>query len=315
MEAGLQFKMKMKVLFFGLGSIGMRHAKLLLDHFDVDIAAYRSGNGQSLPSIREFSTLEDAFYFQPDIAFITNPTDLHIETAIACAERSIHLFIEKPLSNRIKGIDQLIRLIRKNNLVNHVAFCLRYHPVIKYLKTAVDHTTSYYSRTICSSYLPLWRPEQDYRKSYSADKSRGGGVIHELVHELDYNEYLFGKVNRMTKTSGKASNLEISAEDFSEIQLDHANGLQSHISIDFFSHLRERAIRIYYPDKVITGDIINRTVRIFREHELAKEITFDEENMYLNQLRSFFNAIDRKPANSLCSVEEAKNLVQLISKR
>jgi predicted dehydrogenase len=67
---------------------------------------------------------------------------------------------------------------------------MRFHPVIKYLKDEIDTADAFYSRTVCSSYLPAWRPSQDYTKSYSADSARGGGVINELIHELDYNEYL-----------------------------------------------------------------------------------------------------------------------------
>jgi predicted dehydrogenase len=304
---------KKKILFFGLGSIGMRHAGLLDEHFDVEMAAYRTGSSGNELNIKEFRTLDDAFGFRPDIAFITNPTDLHIEAATECARRSIHLFIEKPLSNRLEGIPALIELINKNNLINHVAFCMRFHPVIKYLKDEIDTADAFYSRTVCSSYLPAWRPSQDYTKSYSADSARGGGVINELIHELDYNEYLFGKVKTVHVNSGQISHLDISAKDFGEFMLHHENKQKSHVSLDFFSHMRERTVKIYYPDKVIMADVIKQSVKVFKDHNCIEEKNISDENMYLNQLKTYFDAFEGKKSEALCSVEESLNMVKLIS--
>jgi predicted dehydrogenase len=305
--------MKKKILFFGLGSIGARHAKLLLEHFDADLYAYRTGKPSNTFGVKEFHSLEEAFENRPDAAFITNPTNLHIGTAIECAKRSIDLFIEKPLSNRIEGVDTLIGLISQNRLVNHVAFCLRYHPVIKYLKEILKREEVFYTRTINSSYLPSWRPGQDYRESYSADRTRGGGVMNELIHELDYNEYLFGRTEQLNGSTGRASSLDISADDYSEFQLDHSTGIKSHVSLDFFSHYRERTIKIYCPEKVIVADIINQTVKTYKEHGLINEKKLGEENMYLNQLNCFFNALEKRSDDNLCTVAESRNLVEKLS--
>jgi len=303
---------KKKILFYGLGSIGSRHAALLQEHFDVELAACRTGSSGNTLNIKEFDTLDDAFSFCPDIAFITNPTNLHIDTAIECAKRSIHLFIEKPLSNSLDGISELVGLINKNQLINHVAFCMRFHPVIKYLKNEVDMSEAFYARTLCSSYFPAWRPNQDYRKSYSADKERGGGVINELVHELDYNEYLFGDLKSISVSKGQISHLQISAEDFAEFDLIHSGDQKGHISLDYFSHKRERTIKIYFHDKMIEADVIKQTVTYYQNHDCTDVITIDDENMYLNQLHAFFKAFEGDDED-LCSVEESTNILQLIS--
>jgi len=305
--------MKKKILFFGLGSIGTRHAKLLQEHFVVELSAYRTGKSQSKLGIKEYRSLEEAFNSKPDAAFITNPSNLHIETAIDCAERSIDLFIEKPLSNSIDGVDRLIDLINQNELVNHVAFCLRYHPVITSLREILKTEDVFYTRTVCSSYLPSWRPDQDYTKSYSADRSRGGGVMNELVHELDYNEYLFGEIVELKGTAGRVSTLDITADDYSELQLNHQNGIKSHLSLDFFSHFKERKIKVYCPDKVIIADIIDQNIKIYREHILVDQMDLRSENMYLTQLNHFIDALHKRTSKHLCTVAESRNLVKKLS--
>ena len=49
----------------------------------------------------------------------------------------------------------------------------------------------YFAQIEAGQYLPLWR-ERDYTESYSAHKSKGGGVALDLSHEIDYMRYLFG---------------------------------------------------------------------------------------------------------------------------
>ena len=46
-----------------------------------------------------------------------------------------------------------------------------------------------------SSYLPSWRKTVDYTKSYSAFPNRGGGVLLDLSHEIDYLKWLFKDLN------------------------------------------------------------------------------------------------------------------------
>ena len=100
---------RLKILFFGLGSIGKKHAKIIKNNFDFDLFAYRTGKGQEKNDLKieEFHSLNDAFSINPDIAFITNPTFLHVETALECARRNIDIFIEKPISDSLDKVDLL----------------------------------------------------------------------------------------------------------------------------------------------------------------------------------------------------------------
>ena len=70
-----------------------------------------------------------------------------------------------------------------------------------------------HARIESGSYLPNWRPKQDYRSSCSAKKNLGGGVLLELSHELEYLSWIFGKPNWISAWVGKLSSLEIDVED------------------------------------------------------------------------------------------------------
>ena len=91
----------MNILIIGLGSIGQRHMLILHENFQPELFVLRSSH-QGAPNqlgIKELYSWEEVARIKPEVAFITNPTYLHIETALQCARLGTHLFIEKPLSH------------------------------------------------------------------------------------------------------------------------------------------------------------------------------------------------------------------------
>ena len=51
--------------------------------------------------------------FKIDTAFITNPTSLHVKTAIRLSKYNLNLYIEKPLSNNLNKVHLLNKIIKK----------------------------------------------------------------------------------------------------------------------------------------------------------------------------------------------------------
>jgi predicted dehydrogenase len=173
---------------------------------------------------------------KPDIAFITNPTNLHIETAIKCAERGMHLFIEKPLDCKVDyGLQHLLNLVRTKGLTSYVAYPLRFNPIVKVLKKSYSGETL---ELVCDTHLKDWRP---YR-TYSALKSRGGGVLLELSHEIDLARYLLGTIKKITGVFGRESNYLTDAETFASIVTHHTNGNTANIHLDLLSSQERRYI-------------------------------------------------------------------------
>src|SRR5437660_1398185 len=104
---------KMKIIFFGLGSIGQRHAKILLKNYQHDLFAFRSGKSKKNDlGIKELRSWGDVEKVKPDVAFITNPTSLHIKTAIKLASLNCKLFIEKPIDSQVDELEKLIKLVK-----------------------------------------------------------------------------------------------------------------------------------------------------------------------------------------------------------
>ena len=231
----------MKFLMVGLGSIGQRHLRNLRTLLgpSPEVLAYRvrklsqvltdqmtieSDTGlEEKYGVRVFSDLEKALREQPDAALICNPNSLHIPVAVAAAEAGCHLFIEKPLSHNLDGVDELLRIVKDRNVAGLVAFQLRFHPLVRKLRDliqqgAIGHVISV--RAEMGEYMPGWHPYEDYRQAYAARREQGGGSLFAQIHEIDYLYWLFGVPRRLVAMGGHMSSLEIDVEDIASVLME-----------------------------------------------------------------------------------------------
>lgn len=282
----------MKVLITGLGSIGERHAKLLSQREEaIELIAYRSEYSESQDSldIREFTDLDEALKLNPDIAFITNPTFLHVETALKCARAGCNLFVEKPLSHSLTGVDELIREADSRGLITMVGCQLRFDPVLNRVHELVNSERfgqALSFRIYSGSYLPDWRPQQDYRKSYSADPNKGGGVVLDLIHELDYLHWIFDKPSQIQSEITHVDSLEIDSEAIAEIVVRTKQDIVGNVHLSYCRKQPRREIEVVCEDGTVIGDLANRTLT------LEKESGKDVENFDYGRNRRFKKQLD-----------------------
>ena len=150
---------------------------------------------------------------------------------------------------------------------------LRYNAVIQYIKQNVCIDDVMSVRSISSSYLPDWRPGQDYRETYSAHKNLGGGVSIDLIHEWDYLTYIFGWPEKVKCFIGKKSKLEIDSDDYAIYITEFANQI-AELHLDYFGRKTLREIQLFTKGDTIVGDIANNKISFLRSD---KVIEFHEE--------------------------------------
>ena len=269
---------QLKVCFTGIGSIAKRHIRNLQTvcarrGIVLQMDAYRhSVAGNTAEGIThtytEFNRVPDNY----DIIFITNPTELHLETLQQFHNKGKHFFIEKPVvsQGQIEMAKQFA--VRKGSLY-YVACPLRYNAVIQYIKDNIHSNDVISIRSISSSYLPEWRPGQDYRDTYSAHKNLGGGVSIDLIHEWDYLTYLFGWPEKIHCLIGKKSNLEIDSDDYA-VYIAEFPGHIVELHLDYFGRKTIREIQLFTKDDTIVGDIASNKITFLTS---GKVIEFKEE--------------------------------------
>lgn len=286
---------QLKVCFIGTGSIAKRHIRNLKQICEsrgitLTIDAFRRSMVQTEGVNRVF-TSEAALPEDYDAIFITNPTDKHLEALKTFHGHGKHFFIEKPVVSR-EQIDEARQFILKPDSVYYVAAPLRYNAVIKWVKENVDPNDVLSVRSISSSYLPDWRPGQDYRQTYSANKNMGGGVSIDLIHEWDYLTYLFGQPQRINNMMGKISQLEIDTEDYAIYIAEYSDKIVE-LHLDYFGRKTIREIQLLTKEDTIIGDLANNKITLLCSGE---SIDFQEErdDYQKRELIHFLNMIEGK---------------------
>lgn len=292
-----------KIGIIGFGSIGTRHLKNIIrilqernKLFMIDLI--RSGkskeiDGEIAQHINKVFYSYDSTPSDYDVIFITNPTNLHFTTIKQFASKTKHMFIEKPIFDTTDVLIDEINL--KKDSVYYVACPLRYSNVIQYLKHKIELKNVYCARVICSSYLPEWRINQDYRNTYSAHKEQGGGVSIDLIHEWDYIRYLFGNPEQILNIRGTFSNLEIDSDDLS-IYIGKYSDKVVEVHLDYFGRKTIREIQLFTKDDTIVGDIVNSEIRYLKS---GKIVSFKEQrdDYQCKEIEYFFNIIEGKAVN------------------
>lgn len=256
-----------RVLFVGLGSIGQRHFRNLADvlceqgetfQFDAVRSTTRalpedieSRLGKQYGSWEEVS---DDY----DLLFISNPTALHYETLYHLGNKAKKIFIEKPVFH--ESLLDIKPLALENEKVYYVACPMRYMKIIRFLREYLKGKSVYSVRAMCSSYLPEWRPGQDYRRSYSARRAEGGGVAIDLIHEWDYLIYLFGFPLHTAGYAKHVSVLDIDSDDVAVYIGQYADKLVS-VYLDYFGRKTRRELEVYLKDDVLLADFIAGEIR------------------------------------------------------
>jgi predicted dehydrogenase len=314
----------MKVLVAGLGSVGQRHVRNLRARFgrSVDILAYRerglarviaddmsvsdNPSVEDAYGIRRVPSLDAALAEHPDAAFICSPTSLHVPTALRAARAGCHLFIEKPLSHSLDGVETLAEEVRVRRLVATVGFQLRFHPVLLRAHTLISDGAIGAVRSVRAEfgeYLPQAHPYEDYRESYAARAALGGGVILCFIHEVDYLCWLFGPPRRVYTVGGTLGDLGIDVEDTAVTSLVFDGDIRAKLQLSFLQREPTRTCTIIGDRGTLHLDLLTPSLVVTTSSGSRAEQfrSFRRNAMFEAELATFFAAVagEAPPAVSL----------------
>lgn len=297
--------MSINILIIGYGSIGKRHFHNLNTLGFHNIAFLRSGkstlDNSAISNNKIFYDIDSALKEKPDLVFITNPTSLHMVTALKIAEAGCHFFIEKPISNTLKDCNQLLKLVKEKNLITMVGFQFRFHPLLIELRSMIDkgELGKVYNATASyGEYLPNWHPWEDYKKSYSARKDLGGGVILTLIHPMDYLYWIFGDVKNVQALCEKINIINTDVpDDVAEIILYFKSGLIAHIHLDYIQRPASHTLKVYGDSAITKIDFIKGIMEhTFIDGSIDKKelnSSFDRNKMYLDEIQHFISSVNK----------------------
>lgn len=285
-------------LVIGYGSIGSRHARVLSE-LGCNTAVV-SQRVIQFPLI--FKSIQQALdEHSPEYVVIANATDQHYGSLEILAQLDYRgtVLIEKPIFGHVLSLPT--HSFRRAG----VAYNLRFHPILQELKSLLQGETILMTQIYAGQYLPDWRPGTDYRSSYSADVTRGGGVLRDLSHELDYLCWLFGPCCRVAALGGHVSPLEINSDDAFSMLFSTTRCPIVSVQLNYLDRNARRTIVVNTADYTFEADLVRGSLTVDRA---ITQVDVDRDTTY----RSMHDTLLRGSTEDVCSFDEGLATLRLI---
>jgi predicted dehydrogenase len=311
----------LRVLLAGCGSIGHRHARCLRELGVIRLFACDPNAEQLLslmqqnPDVESCESFSEGLRQKPDAVFILTPPKLHVPMAIEAVKAGCDVFLEKPISDSLSGIDVLQDLARVHEKRVMVGLCFRFHEGIKKAKDLVDRGAIgrlVSIRALMGEHLPDVRP--DFKSLFTAQYS---GAF-DLMHDLDLALWFAGRPVRSVKgLFGTYSDIGIKAPDLVEILIDFEERCMANIHLDFFQRPRRRMLELMGTAGVAAVEFASWdrcTVSVFTEdasHWEHHPQDTRRDDMFIAEDKAFLLSLvnGRDPG---CGIDEACKSLQVV---
>jgi predicted dehydrogenase len=294
----------MRVLMVGTGSIGRRHMASLRSfvpnvQFDVLRENGRSRDTSELGDVEVVGSLDEGLARKPHMMVIANPSSMHLRSLLAAIDAGIPFYAEKPVVSSLDDLSMLQGRVASGGLPPNLVGCnLRFLPSLIAFKALIDGGrlgNIVRADFEAGQWLPNWRPSQDYRLGYSANRSQGGGVLLDLIHEVDAALWLLDDFEHVTGYATHASALEIDTDDCAGILMARAGGPITTVRIDYVSRKPVRRYTLVGDRGTATWDLRASTI-VLEDEAGSQEIqlpagAFDVSTTYLSAMQELLAAI------------------------
>ncbi|OZC03431.1 Gfo/Idh/MocA family protein [Rubricoccus marinus] len=288
----------MRALVVGYGSIGARHTRILEeDGHDVGVVSRRP-----VDVSRRYGALSQAIReHHPEYVVIANRTEEHRRTVkelVTCGFEGV-LLVEKPLFNQPGSFPP------NGFSACYVAYNLRFHPGVQHLRQRLRGERVLSVQAYVGHYLPLWRPNRDYRTTYSARKEEGGGVLRDLSHELDYLNWILGGWKQAEARGGHLSSLEINTEDAVGILASFEKCPVATVHLNYLDRVGRRSVLVNTDARTLE---LNLTEGYIQEDGVRTLFEVGRDDTYRAQ-----HAAILAGGGDACTAEEALDVLDLVA--
>ena len=318
----------MKFLITGLGSMGKRRIRNLQylgerDIIGFDLRKDRRKEAEEKYGITTFASINQAMEKNPDALVISTPPNHHLEYELLAAKNNKHFFCEAGIFT--KGLEELIDLCKDKDIVAAPSATFRFKESIKKIKELVDDgrigkvvALTYHM----GQYLPDWHPWERISEFYAGQKETS--AAREMIpFELEWINWIFGDIQKISCMKGKISNLETDIDDVYQLIFQFKNRALGNLLIEVISRTPVRNFRVVGEEGTIEWDWRDDMVSLF-ETGTKKWFEFKEEgfkesgyvakeNMYIEEIKNFLSAIQGEQ-KYIYSLEEDYRILKLLEK-
>lgn len=300
----------MRVIVVGLGSMGKRRIRLILQMYKdikvvgVDSRADRRKQAEDIYRIDTVESLDDAIGMKAKCCFVCTSPLSHADIIEICLQNKLHVFTEINLvSNKY---DSNIKLANDNNLVLFLSSTFVYREEINYIKERVKKSKSLLSYTYhVGQYLPDWHPWENYTDYFIGD-TRTNGCREIMAIDFPWLYLTFGPIKNISVRCQKKTTLKTTYTDSYLLLIEHVNGIQGTFVVDVVSRKPVRDFLVFGEDLHISWNgesdgLIEYDIQTGTEQQILLYDSTDHqegysaqiiENDYMAEIMAFFDVIN-----------------------
>ncbi|CAN5348852.1 N/A [soil metagenome] len=253
------------VLIRGGGSIGTTHARVLTQRLGVtdlavwpvrERAAGDTGLGEARVVGQHAGT--DAM---PAVVVVATDSGRHVCDTYEAIDRGARVvLVEKPVALTAAPLAALRRHAEQRGSLVFGAAPLRFRAALQAFRHSLPQVGTVHAvDVVCRSYLPTWRPGRDHRLTYSA-RADEGGVLRDLIHEVDYAVWLFGPPSSVLARTRNTGRLDVQAEELAHVLWAVPGGAEVTVQLDYISPVTSRTLTAHGDGGRLHWDGLGHTV-------------------------------------------------------
>jgi len=299
--------MKRRVVVAGLGSIGRRHVRLLLERDDVHVEVVepqletREAAKRDL-GVKAYSSFEAMIETRPDVIWIATPTALHADQTIAALEAGAHVFCEKPMSDCVEAGRRMKQAANRASTVLNIGYYLHFWHGMVRLKQMISggHLGDVlHAHARVGSYTTLVNSISRYQSE------QPGSLFFDYAHQPDLFYWLLNAVPASVWVAGfQGGALDlISAPNVADVICEYDSHLITTIHLNYLQMPERHEYEIVGDRGWATVDFFTGILRYgIRQDKQVREEIFvqDRDDIFRAEHRAFFDCVEgrRRPETS-----------------
>lgn len=235
-------------------------------------------------------TLEEATAHGATRCIVATDTGRHAADVREALGLGMEVLVEKPMASTAEEAAELQQLADRATRLLYVGCVLRFSTSLNTFGHELHRLGRLHSvQIVCQSYLPDWRPQRPYQDAYSARASEGG-VLRDLIHEVDYAGWLFGWPAAVQARLRNLGRLGIEAEELAEVNWVSPAGASVSLTLDYLTRPPRRQVIACGEQGTLVWDGIARTVMV--DGASLPVPSQEDDNLFIAQAQAFLRACD-----------------------
>lgn len=288
----------MKIALVGLGAMGKNHYRILRELQDratiVGLCDTLELKGYSEPCFTDLTQMLDNT--KPDAVIIATPTSLHKEVALACIDRGIDIFIEKPAAASAEDAAVISQAAKAKGVKSCVGHVERFNPVVQALQKELEGREIY---TISITRVGPFPPR-------IADV----GVLTDLsVHDIDLMRFITHK-NIKDQAIFKSRKIHNHHEDNAVLNFELEENIIANILTNWLTPFKKRVIEVACRQVYLEADLITQNLTEYSGYSrqnsyVVRDCHIKKDEPLLKELEAFVHYVKTGERGSLASIEDS----------